>query len=265
MKVLLRVAAATPGVAIILCGIPDICQRYHSQIDLRKITEFRQELDKFRDWDGEAVLLPFYPPAYLSPAAFDSVQDINDRIKQANRHRGEVTPDVIRKVFRPPSNRLNHTALHDGVHPRRWLCEEYTKELEHWSRARERRRRQQEKQREETKNIERQKRERDQVKELAAMEMENAELERKLSEQRRMIAEKKIKIKYDKKREDARRKLEQQLRSIDEEEKEELKQLNAENDTETLEIEISSQEENTILGMAGVEEITAGEEESAEV
>ena len=85
LKVLLRVAAATPGVAVVLCGIPDVCYRNHHQVDLWKIAEFRHELDRFREWSGEAVILPFYPPAYLSQSNFDTIQMLNDKIKQINR------------------------------------------------------------------------------------------------------------------------------------------------------------------------------------
>ena len=106
MKVLLRVAAATPGVAIILCGIPDICQIYHSQ---------NQEIcEKLRNFDRSStssvtgiVRLCSFPSTRRFTCPFSlrqSARHINDRIKEVNRHRGEVTPDVIRKVFRPPGN-----------------------------------------------------------------------------------------------------------------------------------------------------------------
>ena len=44
MRELLRCAEKTEGVKVLLCGIPDICDKFSAQVDLRRISRFKQEL-----------------------------------------------------------------------------------------------------------------------------------------------------------------------------------------------------------------------------
>ena len=141
---LLKVAEKTPGVTVILCGIPDICHKYHQHIYPRKVTNFKAEIDRYAASRTSGIVLPFYPPAYLSPSHYSTVQNLNDLITRTNRQRGESTPNILEKIFKPPANRLNHSALTDGVHPRRWYCREVERELGRWKDRRDANRRRRE-------------------------------------------------------------------------------------------------------------------------
>ena len=207
---LLRVAEKTPGVCVILCGIPDICFKFQQHIDPRKTNNFRSEIERYSESKSSGVILPFYPPAYLSPVHYNTIQGINDQIKIVNRQRGEYTPNVLDPIFKPPNNRLNTDALTDGVHPRRWYARELEQELERWMSRRETHKRRRKEQQQVRESIQTERKRQTEVDELRDLEKKRQKIDEE-------IKARKINLKYDALRAAAKRKYEQEVQRIEEE------------------------------------------------
>jgi hypothetical protein len=131
---ILRVAYNTPGVRVLLCGIPDIAKKYHEYTTASMVSILYKKIEEFENLPGQAILLPFYPTGYLAQSEWSIVESINERIKKANRKRQEVTPNVLEGTFRGLGRRpyLNRRRLMDDVHPTPELCRHYESTLSKW-------------------------------------------------------------------------------------------------------------------------------------
>jgi hypothetical protein len=135
---ILKVASNTGGVRVLLGGIPDIAKKYHHYTTPSMVTRLYQAIGEFESLPGNAILLPFYPTGYLDRSEWGLVEAINERIKKANRKRGEVIPNILEGVFKGNGSRpyLNRSFLSDDVHPCKNLCEKYETLLGKWRKNR---------------------------------------------------------------------------------------------------------------------------------
>lgn len=213
----MRVARRTEGVKVLVSGVPDVCRKGSRRIDARMMAKYRREIDDIGREGGDVIITTFYPPAYLGSNNYGMIDDINEKIVRVNRSRGEITPRLEELVFHPSrrGKELDRYKLTDGLHPNRRLTHDWEELLSGWKAKREEKIAARE-------HLER--REKEKEKKKAAAKKDNAladlELQREAIDAR--IREEKIKLKYQKKRDQEIRRHKQALKKIDELEKEEL-------------------------------------------